>query len=110
MRREKASSVFPSSGPLQLVSLPFDSAEKSRASLVVESDDDAGGGKVGVIAHRRAPTQRRAENPSHDKIRLLRRARENIHRAVISSSWPGHSHQHLLPSNVTAAQVLDPLL
>lgn len=92
------------------VSLPFDSAEKSGASLVVESDDDAGGGKIAVVAHRCAPTQRRAQNPSHHKIGLLRRAGENILRAVISSCGPGHSHQHLLPSNTTAAQVLDLLL
>lgn len=68
MRREEASSGFPPSGPLQIASLPFDSAEKSRASLVVEGDDDAGGGKVAVVAHGRAPTQRRAENRSHEEI------------------------------------------
>lgn len=76
MRREKDSIISPSSGPPQLASLPFDSPEKSRASLIVESDDDTGGGKLGVVIHRGTPTQRRAENPSQKTIRLLKGATE----------------------------------
>lgn len=63
---------FPFIRPAAARLLPFDGAEKSRASLIVESDDDAGGGKVGVITHRRTPTQRRAENRSETKVCLLK--------------------------------------
>lgn len=38
-----------------LTSLPFDGAQESRASLVVESDDDTRGGKVAVIIQGRTP-------------------------------------------------------
>lgn len=43
---------------LLLTLLPFDGAEESRASLIVESDDDARGGKVCVIIQRGTPAGR----------------------------------------------------
>lgn len=46
------------SSQLCLASLPFDGAKESGASLVVESDDDTGGGQVCVITQGCAPTER----------------------------------------------------
>lgn len=77
-----------------LTSLPFDGAKESRASLIVERDDDARGGKVCVIIQRGTPTERRMYHTSisqqEEAYLSLKKShvRLQTHTAAMSSGAP----------------------
>lgn len=84
------------------MSLPFNGAKKSRAGLIVKSDDDTCGGKVCVISQSCTPARR------GEKVTCGNSYKPG--RLVFTHTHAGHSFRHMrlaeVPRGVVSALFL----
>jgi len=79
----------------RLTSSPFDGAEQSGASLVVEGDDDAGGGQVGVVGQRGTPAEGRAHGQQLTHTHAHTRTHTHTHAHTHARTHARtHTHTH----------------